>query len=72
MNWDIAKANWTLFKGNVKLQWGKLTHDHLSKLAGKRDQLTGQLQKTYGATKQTTEEQAKEFVGPRKIHGPRI
>lgn len=72
MHWDIAKGNWTLFKGNVKLQWGKLTHDHLSKLAGKRDQFTGQLQKTYGATKQATEERAKEFVGPRKDHGPRI
>ena len=50
MNWDIARANWTLFKGNVKLQWGKLTHDHLSKIAGKRDRLTGKMQKAYCAT----------------------
>lgn len=78
MNWDTAKGNWTLLKGNMKLQWGKLTDDHLSKIAGRRDQLTGKMQKTYGATKQVTEEQVKdlsqvkEFVGPHKDHGPRI
>ena len=49
MNWDTAKGNWTLLKGNMKLQWGKLTDDHLSKIAGRRDQLTGKMQKTYGA-----------------------
>lgn len=72
MSWDSAKGNWTLFKGNVKLQWGKLTDDHLSRIAGRRDQFAGKMQKAYAATKQATEDQAKEFVGPRKIHGPRI
>lgn len=72
MNWDTTKANWNLFKGNMKLQWGRLTHDHLSKIAGRRDQLTGKMQKTYGATKQVVNEQVKEFVGPHKDNGPRI
>jgi uncharacterized protein YjbJ (UPF0337 family) len=72
MNWDTAKDNWTLLKGNMKLQWGKLTDDHLSKIAGRRDQLTGKVQKTYATTKQATEEKAREFVGPLKDHGPRI
>lgn len=72
MNWDTAKGNWTLFKGNVKLQWGKLTHDHLGKIAGKHGQLTGKIQKAYGASNQVAEEQVKEFVGPHKNHGPRI
>jgi uncharacterized protein YjbJ (UPF0337 family) len=72
MNWDTAKGNWTLFKGNVKLQWGKLTDDHLSKIAGRRDRLTGKAQKTYATTKQATEEKVREFVGPLKDHGPRI
>lgn len=72
MNWDTAKANWTLFKGNVKVNWGKLTDDHLSTIAGKRDQWAGKVQKNYGATKQVTEEQIKKFVGPHKDHGPRI
>ncbi|MHB8624294.1 MAG: CsbD family protein [Sulfuricaulis sp.] len=72
MNWDTAKSNWTLFKGNVKLQWGNLTHDHLSKLAGRHDQFAGKIQKTYAATKQATEEQVKGFIGPRQHRGPRI
>jgi uncharacterized protein YjbJ (UPF0337 family) len=72
MNWDTAKGNWTLFKGNMKLQWGKLTHDHLSKIAGRRDQLTGKMQKTYGAARQVVEKQVKESVGPRKDNGSRI
>jgi len=72
MNWDTAKGNWTLFKGNVKLQWGKLTDDHLSKLAGRHDQVTGKIQKNYAATKLATEKQIKEFVGLHKDHGPRI
>ena len=72
MNWDTVKGNWTLFKGNMKLQWGKLTHDHLSKIAGRRDQLTGKMQKTYGAARQVVEKQVKESVGPRKDNGSRI
>jgi uncharacterized protein YjbJ (UPF0337 family) len=64
MNWDTAKGNWTLLKGNVKLQWGTLTHDHLSKIAGQHDRFTGKIQKIYAATKQATEVQAKESVGP--------
>jgi uncharacterized protein YjbJ (UPF0337 family) len=62
----------------MKLQWGNLTHDYLSKLAGRRDQLTGKIQKAYGATKQVTDEQVrelpqvKEFVGLHKHHNPRI
>ncbi len=72
MNWDVAKGNWTLFKGNMKLQWGNLTDDHLSKIAGRHDQFTGKMQKTYGATKLAAEKQIKEFVGPHKDHDPRI
>lgn len=71
MNWDAAKGNWTLFKGNVKLQWGRLTDDHLNKIAGRRDQLTGKTQKIYAATKQVTETPDKEFVGPQRNHSPR-
>lgn len=72
MNWNTAKGNWVLFKGTVKVQWSKLTHDHLGKIAGRRDRLTGKIQKTYSATKQVTQEQVKKFVGPPRGHGPHI
>lgn len=64
MNWDATKGNWTLLKGNMKLHWGTLTDDHLSKIAGRHDRLTGKIQKAYAATKQATDETDKEFVGP--------
>ena len=57
MNWDRIEGNWKQLKGNVKEQWGKLTDDHLDVIAGKRDQLTGKIQETYGITKEEAEKQ---------------
>jgi uncharacterized protein YjbJ (UPF0337 family) len=48
MNWDVIEGNWTQYKGHVKAQWGKLTNDHLDVIAGKRDQLAGKIQESYG------------------------
>ena len=54
MNWDRIEGNWKQFKGNVKEQWGKLTDDQLDVIAGKRDQLTGKIQESYGISKEET------------------
>jgi uncharacterized protein YjbJ (UPF0337 family) len=51
MNWDVIEGNWKQFKGHVKEKWGKLTDDNLDTIAGKRDQLAGTIQQTYGVTK---------------------
>ena len=51
------EGNWKQFKGKVKEQWGNLTDDHLDVIAGKRDQLAGQIQESYGITKEEAEEQ---------------
>ncbi len=57
MNWDRIEGNWKQFKGNAKVQWGKLTDDQLDVIAGKRDSLAGKIQETYGITKDETERQ---------------
>ena len=57
MNWDRIEGNWKQFRGNIKEQWAKLTDDHLDVIAGKRDQLVGQIQETYGITREATEKQ---------------
>ena len=57
MNWDRIEGNWTQLKGQVKEQWSKLTHDQLDAIAGKRDQLAGKIQETYGITTEMTEKQ---------------
>jgi uncharacterized protein YjbJ (UPF0337 family) len=61
MNWDVIEGNWTKYKGQVKAQWGKLTNDHLDVIAGKRDQLAGQLQESYGIAKDEADQQIKAF-----------
>ena len=58
---DAVEGNWKQFKGKVKAQWDKLTDDHLDVIAGNRDQLAGKIQKTYGVTKDETEQQIKRF-----------
>ena len=57
MNWDRIEGNWKQFRGSVKEQWAKLTDDHLDAVAGKRDQLVGTIQETYGITREATEKQ---------------
>lgn len=61
MNWDIAEGNWKQFRGKVKAQWGKLTDDHLDVIAGKRIELTGKIQETYGISKDEAEKQIRQF-----------
>lgn len=61
MNWDIAEGNWKQLKGQVKARWGKLTDDHLDVIAGKRTELAGKIQESYGLTVEEAEKQIKSF-----------
>jgi uncharacterized protein YjbJ (UPF0337 family) len=61
MNWDIIEGNWKQYKGAVKQQWGKLTDDHLEQIAGKRDQLVGRIQESYGLTHDEANKQIDAF-----------
>ncbi len=51
MNWDRVEGDWKQLKGKAKEQWGRLTDDDLDVVAGKRDQLAGKIQASYGLTK---------------------
>ena len=66
MDWNIVEGNWKQFKGEVKTQWGKLTDDHLDVIAGKRDQLMGKIQESYGITKDEAEKQIVDFEARNK------
>lgn len=61
MNWDQVSGNWTQFTGKVKEQWGKLTDDDLTEIAGKRDIMVGKIQERYGIAKEEAEEQLDNF-----------
>ncbi len=57
MNWDRVQGNWKQVTGKAKEQWGKLTDDDLSVVAGRRDQLAGKIEERYGLAKEEAEKQ---------------
>jgi len=57
MNWDRIEGSWKTVLGQAKSQWGKLTDDDLSVVAGRRDQLIGKVQERYGVAKDEAEKQ---------------
>jgi uncharacterized protein YjbJ (UPF0337 family) len=61
MNSDQIQGNWKQMSGKIKEQWGKLTDDDLTTIAGKRDQLVGRIQERYGIKKEEAEKQLDEF-----------
>lgn len=62
MNWDQIAGSWKQIQGKVRERWGKLTDDDFSVIAGKRDQLTGALQKRYGIEKEAAEKELDDFI----------
>ena len=61
MNWDMIEDNWKQFRGHVKQKWSRLTEDNLDLIADKRDQLSEQIQESYGITKDQAERWLKAF-----------
>ena len=55
MNWDQIEGNWKQLKGRAKQKWGELTDDDLDKASGRRDQLAGLVQKSYGLGREEAE-----------------
>ncbi|MDE2079992.1 MAG: CsbD family protein [Burkholderiales bacterium] len=48
MHWDRIQGQWKQLTGRAKAQWGELTDDDLTVVAGRRDQLAGKIQERYG------------------------
>jgi len=65
------KGKWNQTKGAVKKQWGKLTNDDLTVIAGRRDQLVGKIQERYGVAKEEADKQVKtwESMKVNKLEG---
>jgi uncharacterized protein YjbJ (UPF0337 family) len=57
MNWDRIQGNWKQVTGKAKEQWGKLTDDDFTVVAGRRDQLAGKIEERYGVAKEEAEKQ---------------
>ena len=61
MNKEQADGKWTQLMGKVQAKWGKLTNDHVTVIAGRRDQLQGKLLELYGIGKEELEKELAEM-----------
>ena len=61
MNWDRIEGNWKEIKGQVVEKWGRLTHDEVDVIAGRREQLEGTLQRVYGKSKDEVKQEVDDF-----------
>jgi uncharacterized protein YjbJ (UPF0337 family) len=66
MNIDILKGEWKKIKGEVKVQWGKLTDDDLTQIEGESEKLIGILQKRYGYSRDEAMKEFDNFMASRK------
>lgn len=62
MNQFIVKGQWRQFKGEIRRQWGKLTHNHGGQVKGEYEKLAGRIQERYGRTREEAQEQIEEYV----------
>jgi uncharacterized protein YjbJ (UPF0337 family) len=62
MNCDQIEGKWKQVKGSVRKQWGELTDDDLTKMAGSRDKFVGVLQERYGIAKEEAQKRADEWA----------
>lgn len=62
MNWDKIAGNWKQYQGKIKEKWSFLTDEELDRIAGKRDQLVGMVEKKYGLTKDRVEQAVEDFL----------
>src|SRR5262245_58187069 len=61
MQGDIFRGRWHELKGKVRQKWGKLTHDDIEEINGRREELLGALQERYGWHQKQAEEELKRF-----------
>lgn len=71
MNWTLAENNWPQFKGTVRARWLKLTNEHLDAIAGKRSELLGRIQETYGINRAEAEREIRAFEARNRNYRPK-
>ena len=62
MNRDRVEGNWKQLSGGVRAHWSRLTGNESGVNAGKREQLAGSIQESYGLSKEESARQLKDFL----------
>ncbi len=66
MNNDIIKGKWAQLRGQLKVQWSRLTDDDVNLLDGHREYLVGKVQERYGLARDKADAQVTAFE--RSLH----
>ena len=61
MNWDQVQGSWKQTLGKAKQRWGLLNDDRLTAIAGRKDELVGAIQETYGIAKEDAARQVEDW-----------
>ncbi len=62
MNTNIFEGKWKETMGSAREQWGKITHDELLEIDGKKDKLQGMIQLRYGLSQDEATSQIDEWA----------
>lgn len=63
MNLTQAEGKWNQAKAPAKANWGKLTDDDLSRIAGSKDRLIDVLQERYGIARYEAAKEVDIWIG---------
>lgn len=61
MNWSTIESGWTDYKATAKQQWSKISDEQMEGTAGKRDNLSTQVQQAYAVNKDEAERQISDW-----------
>lgn len=63
MNKTILQGKWRRMRGNLKMEWGRLTENDRRQLDGKLDQMLGLVQERYGYTQEGATKVLTRYLG---------
>jgi len=63
MNKKILRGKWRQTQGELKTEWGRLTHNDRRVLDGKFDQMVGMLQERYGYSQEWASSVLENYLG---------
>jgi uncharacterized protein YjbJ (UPF0337 family) len=67
MNEDTLKGQWKQLKGQIQIQWGRLTNDDIDQIQGNRDILLGKLQEYYGKSREESERDLERWLEASRV-----
>jgi uncharacterized protein YjbJ (UPF0337 family) len=62
MNRLQMEGAWHEFLGRMKLRWGRLVHDDFATFDGRREAITGRMQKRYGISNEEARRRVNEWI----------